>query len=167
MPSDPANELIPVDVERVLQFRDSAAVVLRGPEKHFMIFVGVHESMAIQREMQGRRPERPLTHDVISYVFQGFDITVRKVVISSIVNNVFCATLVLEQEVEGAASNEVRLDIRASDSLVIALKSESKIWVTRRVMDAVEDVTQTLAEIDEQYAAGLEEDEEEDDEDAI
>jgi bifunctional DNase/RNase len=151
---DPQN-LSAVEVERIIPFRDSAAVVLRHPEKHFMIFVGPAEAAAIRRELRGDRTERPLTHELISYVFQGFDIRVTKVVISSIVNDVFCATLVLEQDRtdEPGGKNEVRLDVRASDSMVIALKSKAQIWVTRRVLDKVEDVSETLARIDEQLAA--------------
>ncbi|MAG57247.1 MAG: hypothetical protein CMJ83_13220 [Planctomycetes bacterium] len=162
MPSDPGLELIPATVERVLPFRDSAAVVLSSEAKRFMIFVGRYEAEAIIRELEGRTTERPLTHDVVSYVLTGFDIKVQRVIVSSIVNNVFCATLTLVQE--GREGQEVRLDIRASDSLVIALKTGSDIWVTRRVLDAVEDVTETLAQIDEQFTSESEDDDEDDDE---
>jgi len=149
MPSDSSIDLLPAYVERVLPFRDSAAVVLRCDEKQFMIFVGMFEAAALMRELSGETTERPLTHDVVSYVLTGFDITVSKVVVSSIVDNVFCATLILAREGEEA---EVRLDIRASDSLVIALKTRSQIWVTRRVLESVEDVAETLRQIDEQFS---------------
>ena len=86
----------------------------------------------------------------------GFDIVVDRVVVSSIVRGVFCATLVLRRE--GPDSEEVRLDIRASDSLVIALKQGVPLWVARRVWDAVEDVTEALERIDA-HIAGSDDDE--------
>jgi len=149
MASDPGLDLLPAVVDRVLPFRDSAAVVLRADDKPFMIFVGRYESEALMREIRGEQTERPLTHDVISYVMTGFDIEVDRVVISSIVGGVFCATLILKRG--GEEPTEVRLDIRASDSLVIALKSDVPIWVARRVWEQVEDVSEALERIEAQF----------------
>ena len=144
-------ELVKVEVKKVIgPVRDTAAVLLGNDEKVFMIFVGIYEAAAIIRELQHEKTERPLTHDVIKSVLVGFDIGVKKVIISSIVQNVFCATLVLERTTAGAdgqpsgMSEEVRIDLRASDSIVVALKTASEIWVSRRVFDHVEDVKSQL-----------------------
>lgn len=142
MAHDPL-ELVPVSIVKVLPFRDSAAVVLEGGEKTFLIFVGLSEGAAMMRELEGRPSERPLTHDLVGYLFTAFDIEVRKIVLSSIVDGVFCATLSLAQDF-GGAPREVRLDVRASDSMVIALKTGSELYATRRVLDGVEDVRSTL-----------------------
>lgn len=150
MASDPGLELLPAVVDRVLPFPDSAAVVLRAGGKPFMIFVGPYEREAIMRALNDEKPERPLTHDVISYVLTGFDIEVERVVISSIVRGVFCATLVLRRQ--GSEPEEVRLDVRASDSLIIALKEGVPLWVARRVWEEVEDVSEALAKLDAQFA---------------
>jgi bifunctional DNase/RNase len=147
MAADPGLELVEVKIERVLGFRESAAsaVVLSHPDKRFLIFVGPSEGTAVQRELSEQRADRPATHDLLDYILRGFDIDVKKVVVSSIVNNVFCATVILNQKgQDGAPSNEVRLDARASDSIVIALKAKVPLWVTRRVLDAVEDATEHL-----------------------
>ena len=56
-PSVDPNELLPAEIERVLPFPDSAAVVLRARGKPFMIFVGRYESEAIMREMRGEQTE--------------------------------------------------------------------------------------------------------------
>jgi bifunctional DNase/RNase len=151
MASDPGVDLVPARIDRILPFRDMSAVVLEAAGKKFMIMVGQYEAFALMREIRGEKPDRPLTHDVIGYLLTGFDIEVRRVVISSLVNDVFCATLVLAQAGEPARP-EVRLDIRASDSLVIAKKTGTPISVTRRVLDQVEDVTQALLRIDEHFA---------------
>jgi hypothetical protein len=157
-------ELVKVEVKRVIgPVRDTAAVLLGNDEKVFMIFVGIYEAAAIIRELQHEKTERPLTHDLIKSVLVGFDIVVKKVIISSIVNNVFCATLVLEREAPGAGDggatlkDEVRIDLRASDSIVIALKTASEIWVSRKVFEAVEDVKSQLQEHEKTFS-GEEED---------
>jgi bifunctional DNase/RNase len=153
---DAGLELIEVTIERVIGFRESAAaaVVLSHPEKKFLIFVGPAEGAAVQRELAHQKADRPATHDLLDYILKGFDIDVKKVVVSSIVNNVFCATVILNQKgQEATPSHEVRLDARASDSIVIALKAKVPLWVTRRVLDAVEDATEHLKMLEDK--AGL------------
>ena len=146
-------DLLPCEVMRILSLRDSAAVVLSAEEKRFLIFVGPYEAEAIRREIREVRVERPLTHDVITYLMTGFDIEVKKVVISAIVGNIFCATLALMQSRDGEsdAKNEVRLDIRASDAMILALKTKNQIWLSRSVYDSVEDLTDVLDDIDRQF----------------
>jgi bifunctional DNase/RNase len=160
MAGDSGIELVEVTIERVIGFRESqaAAVVLAHPEKKFLIFVGPAEGAAVQRELSHQRADRPATHDLLDYVMKGFDIEVKKVVVSTIMNNVFCATVILEQKGQGGApSHEVRLDARASDSIVIALKAKVPLHVTRRVLDAVEDATPHLkAESEKEGPPGLE-----------
>jgi hypothetical protein len=157
MAEDPGLELVEVAIERVIGFRESAAaaVVLRHSDKKFLIFVGPTEGAAVQRELAGQRSDRPATHDLLDYVLRGFDVEVKRIVVSSIVNNVFCATVILTQKgQDGGPSNEVRLDARASDSIVIALKAKVPLWVTRRVLEAVEDATEQLKLLDEKGPLG-------------
>jgi uncharacterized protein len=160
MPGDSGTELVEVTIERVIGFRESqaAAVVLAHPEKKFLIFVGPSEGAAVQRELSHQRADRPATHDLLDYVMKGFDIEVKRVVVSTILNNVFCATVILVQKGQGGTpSHEVRLDARASDSIVIALKAKVPLQVTRRVLDAVEDAAPHLkAEEEKAAAAGAE-----------
>ncbi len=159
-------DLVKVEVKKVIgPVRDTAAVLLGNDEKVFMIFVGIYEAAAIIRELRHETTERPLTHDVIRSILVGFDIEVRRVIISSIVNNVFCATLALERTAsggEGGLRDEVRIDLRASDSIVLALKTQADIWVSRRVFDAVEDVKSQLEEQEAGEGEGGEDEAEED-----
>jgi bifunctional DNase/RNase len=157
MDGDPGLELVEVSIDRVIGFRESAAVavVLAHADKKFLIFVGPAEGAAVQRELAGQKADRPATHDLMDYILRAFDIEVKTVVVSSIVNNVFCATVILVQKgAEGGPSHEVRLDARASDSIVIAMKARIPLRVTRRVLDAVEDASEHLALFDEKTMLG-------------
>ena len=119
--------------------------MLVAPEKKFLIFVGHAEAFAIYRELKGTRARRPLPHDLVANVIRGFDIEVRSVVISSIVDSTFCATLHLRQQSGATASrHELRLDLRASDAMIIALKTGQSLFTTSAVLEKVEDVTELL-----------------------
>ncbi len=155
MAMDPGLELIAARIERVLPLRDMAAVVLTAEAKRFMILVGLYESAALLRELRQEKSERPLTHDLIGYLLTGFDIEVEGVVISSLVRDVFCATLILQQRVPDSRP-KVRLDVRASDSLVIAQKTGCPLFVTRRVLEQVEDVSAALERIDQDFSGSEE-----------
>ena len=116
--------------------------------------------MALVREMNGETPARPLTHELIQNVCLGFDLEVKQIVISSIIENTFCATLTLAQKVETTSGewagrrNEVRIDARPSDCLVLARKNNVDIQVAREVFDQVQDVSKMTDEV-EGNLAGL------------
>ncbi|HYC79212.1 MAG TPA: bifunctional nuclease family protein [Planctomycetota bacterium] len=145
-----AHELIEAKIERVIGVREgsASAVALAAGDKKFLIFVGRSEGDAVRRELSGERTERPFTHDLFAFALQAFDIVVKKVVISAILNDVYCATITLERRASDGRIDEVRLDARASDSIVVALKGEAPLWVTQRVLDAVEDMSAQLAQLD-------------------
>jgi bifunctional DNase/RNase len=148
-------ELIKVEIKRVIGPTPSGAAVLLGNESRtFVVFVGYYEAAALLREMNGEPPPRPLTHELIQNIFLGFDIKIRSIVISSIIDNTFCATLVLEQPVADAGGewvgrrNEVRIDARPSDCLVLALKNKVDILVSEEVFSQVQDVSKMTADVE-------------------
>ena len=154
-----------VKIQRVIgPTPNGAAVLLGNEEKTFVIFIGFYEAAALIREVNNEATPRPLTHELIQNVFLGFDIKVKNVVISTIIDNTFCSTLVLQQEVgEGEGTdggewngkrNEVRIDARPSDCLVLALKSKVDILVSDEVFSQVQDVSQ-MAEAVENSLAGM------------
>lgn len=129
------------------------AVILGNEKKNFVMYVGMFEGAAILRELNSEEPPRPLTHELIAYLLTGFGIEVKRIIISDIVDNTFCATLVLEQKITDGDGewkgkrNEVRIDARPSDCIVIALKTKSDIFVTPEVMDKVKDISEEISAI--------------------
>ena len=144
-----------VTIRRIIGPTPSGAAILLGNDKKtFVVFVGFYEAAALIREINHESPARPLTHELIQSVFLGFDVEVKKVIVSSIIENTFCATLVLQQKVrEGSEEwsgkrNEVRIDARPSDCLVLALKNKVDIFVTSEVFDQVQDVSKMTGELE-------------------
>ncbi len=150
-----------VKIKRIIGPTPSGAAVLLGNEKKtFVVFVGFYEAAALIREINHEVPARPLTHELIQNIFLGFDLSVKHVIISTILENTFCATLILEQKVQNgqeewvARRNEVRIDARPSDCFVLALKNKVDIYVTKEVFDQVQDVSKMTEEVESTLAAG-------------
>jgi bifunctional DNase/RNase len=138
-----------VEIQKVIGPTGGGAAILLGNEqKTFVIFIGFYEATALVRELKDERAARPMTHDLVHSVFLGFDLTIKQIVISEIVDNAFCATLVLEQKVTEkngewvGRRNEVRIDARPSDCLVLALKNRADIFVTDEVFEQVQDFSE-------------------------
>ena len=144
-------DLEKIRIKKVLgPTQTGTAVLLGNDEKTFVMWIGLYEGAAIIRELNNEVPARPLTHELLSYILSGFNIEVKQIVISDIINNTFCATLVLEQKVVDkddqwvGKRNEVRIDARPSDCLVIALKEKKDIWCSPAVLEKVRDVSEEV-----------------------
>ena len=150
-----------VKIKRIIGPTPSGAAVLLGNEKKtFVVFVGFYEAAALIREINHEVPARPLTHELIQNVFLGFDLEVKHVIISTILEHTFCATLILQQKIKDGSGewvsrrNEVRIDARPSDCFVLALKNKVDIFVTREVFDQVQDVSKMTEEVENTLSSG-------------
>ena len=92
--------------------------------------------------------ERPLTHDLINRVFQGFGITVERVVITDLKNSTYFARLILQQQNE-VARKIVELDARPSDCLALAAAQKKPIFVSATLFAQVEDMSEVLDKMNE------------------
>ncbi|MGB3493991.1 MAG: bifunctional nuclease family protein [Elainellaceae cyanobacterium] len=93
------------------------------------IFIGQEQARAIINALEKQSPPRPLTHDLMVNVFDACDLNLEKVIIHSLQDGTFYATLVLKQ---GELTREV--DARPSDAIAIALRTSSPIWVMEEVI---------------------------------
>lgn len=141
-------EVIEVQVRAVVPLDGSYAVFLGNPAKTFVIYVDEPVGHAISMFMRGVTKERPLTHDLLASVLMAFGAKVDRVVINSVSGSVFRARLILVAENELHTKKVVEIDARPSDSIAMAVKSGSPIFVARAVMDSVEDMTEALEEVE-------------------
>ena len=84
--------------------------------------IGPVEANAIAIPLQRLRPPRPLTHDLLIEVIHRLKATVKRVIITQMRENTYYASLVLE-----AQGQELVLDSRPSDAIVLALKEDVPI----------------------------------------
>lgn len=120
-----------------------APVVLlkeRDGEKILPIWIGVNEASVIALELSGVSYRRPLTHDLIKSILNGFDAVLQKVVISAIRDNTFYAKFYILAD----GNSIIEIDARPSDSIAMALKMKSRIYVSRDIEDSFINITPSL-----------------------
>lgn len=166
-------DVIEVQVRAVLPLEGSFAVFLGNETKVFVIYIDESVGTAISMFMRGVSKERPLTHDLVGHLLLAFGARVERVVINNINGSVFHARLIISAENELQTTRKViELDARPSDSIAMAVQQSAPIFVAKSVWDTVEDVSETLAQIEKkglevQQAAEAEAEEDEDDDDDI
>lgn len=147
-------EVIEAQVRAVLPLDGSFAVFLGNSEKTFVIYVDESVGTAISMFMRGIAKDRPLTHDLLGSVLLAFGAKVERVIINHVEGSVFHARMILSASNELHQKKLIELDARPSDSIAMAVQQGAPLFVARKVWDSVEDVTETLAQIEKR---GLEE----------
>ena len=125
-------EVLPVKIHRLTMDPSSGqpVVFLTDPqeERALPIWIGPCEANAMNAEMEGTKPPRPQTHDLLERVIQKMKGKIQKVIVTHSKDGVYYATLVLERE-----GTVVEIDARPSDSLVLALKAKAPILVGKKM----------------------------------
>ena len=96
------------------------------------IEIGHIEYRSIRSELAGKSMPRPLAYDLMYAMLAHFDAEVEKVQIVDLKDQIFYAELVLF-----ARGEQVRLDARPSDSIVLALKFGAPIYMDAKIIQQV------------------------------
>ena len=94
------------------------------------IIIGQFEAQAIALELEGIKPPRPLTHDLLKTVIDNLGASVVEVIISDLVENTFIAKIILDIS---SLTNEI--DARPSDAIALAIRTGSPIYVADTVLE--------------------------------
>jgi bifunctional DNase/RNase len=140
------NSVVAVSVKGVMPTSNGCAVFLGSDEKTFVIYMDRGIGDAIQRAVNGERAERPMTHDLMVTLLDGLGAEVERVVINDVQDGTFFARLIISMENE-LGHKIVEIDARPSDSIVLALTTQKPLYAARKVLDAVDDMTEILAKI--------------------
>lgn len=95
------------------------------------IIIGAFEAQAIALEMEGIKPPRPLTHDLLKTMVDNLGASVVEILVSELKENTFYAKIILEAS---GLSNEI--DARPSDAIALAVRTFAPIYVSEIVMSA-------------------------------
>jgi bifunctional DNase/RNase len=95
------------------------------------IIIGAFEAQAIALEIEGIKPPRPLTHDLLKNIIDNLGAAVQEILIDELRDNTFFAKIVLEVS---SLTNDV--DSRPSDAIALAVRTQSPIFVNEEVMKA-------------------------------
>jgi len=142
------NDVVPVEIRGILPSPSGCAIFLGNDAKTFVIQVDNGMGMVISMFMRDAPKERPLTHDLMNQIFDGFGIAVERVVITELRNSTYFARLILKQENE-LGKKIVEVDARPSDCIALATAHKRPILVARRLFDEVEDMSELLTKMNE------------------
>jgi bifunctional DNase/RNase len=121
-----------VESVRVHMLSSQHVVLLKETERerYLPIWIGPWEANAIATRLQGVSPERPLTHDLFAAVLEQLGVKVKRVIVSSLAEETFHATL--ELEIDGRVHS---IDARPSDALALAVRTGVRIYASTEVLD--------------------------------
>lgn len=142
------NKVQEVQVRAVVPLEGSFAVFLGNDEKTFVIYVDEPVGMAISMFMRGISKERPLTHDLMASLLLAFGAKVERAVINDVNGSVFYARLIIAAENQLHSRKLIELDARPSDSIALAMHQGAPVFVAKKVLDAVEDMSEALEQIE-------------------
>jgi len=139
-------EIVEIATKGLMPTANGCAVFLGNEEKTFVIYVDNSVGSAIQMTLNGVKKDRPLTHDLIGSIFLGLGATLEHVIVNDARDGTYFARILLRMENE-LGRKLAELDARPSDSIVLALQQKRPLYVTRRVFDVVEDMTEILERV--------------------
>lgn len=111
------------------------------------IWIGHAEASAIVLALEDGEPPRPMTHDLLRSVIDTLDAFVDRVEVTRVDEGTFYAAVVLRAE-----DRAVAIDARPSDSIALAVRTNSPIYVAESVLaeaSVPESVVQTEDEDEE------------------
>jgi uncharacterized protein len=104
------------------------ALILREVEgnRRLPIIIGQAEAQSIALEMEGIKPPRPLTHDLMKNIIASFGAELNDVLIDELRDGTFFAKLNIDNQ---------QIDSRPSDAIALAVRYGAQIFVAATVMD--------------------------------
>lgn len=148
MGSENNDDLVLVDIQKIVPTPMEYAILMGNEEKSFIISVGLDVGAAISMFVNHIEKPRPLTHDLIGNIFLGLGIAVDKVVVNDLKDNTFYARLLLKEENE-LGKKIIEIDARPSDCIAIAKQQDCPIYVTRKVFESVDDASNLFQQNDD------------------
>jgi bifunctional DNase/RNase len=98
-------------------------------ERRIPIIIGPVEAQAIAIQLEGLKPPRPLTHDLIKNMAMAFDIALLEVTIYKLEEGIFYSELLCEMD-----GKEITIDSRTSDAVALALRFRCPIYTTEDIL---------------------------------
>ena len=100
-------------------------------DRRLPIIIGGVEAQAIAIQVENIKPARPLTHDLFKNVADTLGFNLKEVIINDLVEGIFHAKLVVEQD-----AREVTIDARSSDAIALALRFDCPIYTYEPILSA-------------------------------
>lgn len=130
------DRMVEVELSRIIINDNSEQqyIFLREKDgaRQFPIVIGYPEASAIDRFINNKVPQRPLTHDLLHLVLGSLEARVLRVEVTKLENQTFYANLVVRH-----AGGEVAIDSRPSDAIAIGVRDGATFFVHEDVLEEV------------------------------
>jgi bifunctional DNase/RNase len=127
--------LIEVSVDSIRIHMPTAQhlVILKEKEadRYLPIWIGSFEAQAIAAKISGNSVGRPLTHDLMAAAFGDLGVSIKRIVVTRLADQVFYARLYVKQD-----GRDLDFDARPSDAIALAVRAECPIFVASEVMES-------------------------------
>jgi bifunctional DNase/RNase len=110
----------------------------RDGNRSLPILIGTSEASAIAMHLQGMRPARPLTHDLLGHVIAALGHEVQQVRVVDFREGTFYGELLFE--------NGTTVSARPSDAVALAVRTEVPVFVDAAILDSAGVVTEEVEE---------------------
>ncbi|MDI6731379.1 MAG: bifunctional nuclease family protein [Candidatus Margulisbacteria bacterium] len=113
----------PKNMSPMVLLRDTADI------NFLPIWIGIFEAASIAMEMQGVKPPRPMTHDLLKTAIEKMGGIFQRILISEIRDGTFFANIEVEKD-----GKKLSFDARPSDAIALAVRTRMPIMVSEQVM---------------------------------
>jgi hypothetical protein len=128
--------MIEMELNKIIidEKRHDQIIVLKekNGERRLPIVIGLLEASSIKMKLSGVEPPRPLTHDLLKSTIENLNARVERIVIDKLLDNTFHAKLVLKTN-----GTTTLIDARPSDSIALAVRTKSPIFVEEEVLNQI------------------------------
>jgi bifunctional DNase/RNase len=101
---------------------------LKGDRK-LPVVIGSAEAQSIAVQIEGIKPIRPMTHDLMKSLLTGFNVQLKEIVISKLEEGIFYADIIAFD-----GNKEVKIDARTSDAIAMALRYGCPIFTFENIL---------------------------------
>ncbi|BDZ65315.1 bifunctional nuclease family protein [Agromyces mangrovi Wang et al. 2018] len=101
-----------------------------GEGRVLPIWIGSQEATSIVIAVEGARAPRPLSHDLITTLFEALDARVERVEVTRLDEGTFYAELTIV-----TPTGTQVLDSRPSDAIALAVRADAQLLVAEEVLD--------------------------------
>ena len=121
-----------VEVEKVFPIADSALIQLKNGCSELSFYISIEQAVAIEQGLLKIPKFRPMTHDLLVDILQGFGIHPLQIKITEGKENVYFAEIVFQKWNEFLIA-----DSRPSDAIAIAARTNTPIYVQNSLLKTV------------------------------
>lgn len=121
-------------------------------ERKFPVIIGSIEANAIAMELEGVKPPRPMTHDLVAEIIKNLNVVVDNITITELKNNIFYSNIIV---VDSMSGETIEIDSRPSDAIAVAVRLGVPIYVSDDLFQNIKIVEVNMEDLKKELKATI------------